>query len=1631
MNKSVRDNISETIKERLLKIEPVKNNLKLIEIIKGHIESEEFLDKINLILIEKDYSCKAALKLCGDIIDELAGDDSPKNWLEYIYYFALRKSFPEAVTIKLIGKLELPCIIYLEFLKVISEFEKKYGENTWLSKYPLDFLTEEEEAELEDPREYKTFKNAFEKEYIYEMMKLNQELMGYSTLHHICGVHHLALYVARQLKKLGHPIDLGRVSGSAAGHDIGKFGCKPLEAKRVAYLHYYYTDEWFKKHDINYIRNIAINHSTWDLELENLPLESLILIYADFRVKRKDKKDGSSDMHIYSLDESFEVILNKLDNVDEAKEKRYMKVYAKLKDFEDYMVDLGVNVDLDKDNYHDGTTKKYYPLMHGNEIINNIKYFAINHNIHLMYKLRDETSLNEILEQARSERRLNNIREYLNVLEEYSTYLTQKQKLITLNFLYEQLIHPEDDIRKKCSELIGSIIAIYDEVYRKEVPQDVEIEIPELTGPILFQKYLNLFINPSEKVIKLHQMWIVNSLDTMIEALFRKCRINQRIEYINLLLQYYKIINYDEDVCKNLLYCIKYIDIKECNEEALDIIFNFILNMIDDKDVNIRLEALEVTNEIIPKLETKSKYINILKDKIYKLHDYSSLPAENYIKFKVSKLLKMEDYIIERFYFYCKEDNVKMSNIFLSNLKTDTGWVLKKVHVDLLVEHTLTNPEYMGIHTAMHFCNLLKVSSSEDVRNRAGKALIDVFQFLSYYERNDISIELLRSLEIEGYQFTKYIPKYLGQLILYLQPGELDELLDDLIEKIKQSNSRVITLLLETVGIAIEHYPKYRDRVNEIDKKYKDRLIRMLGIILNGLVHDNISVKQMALNVIGRNIFGSNILTLEKKEEIFELIGKKILTLIEDFKDNRELLFLTNAAVLNHIYRFVSNYRFCKGSIELKSNKKIAFFPGSFDPFSLSHKEIAKEIRDQGFEVYLAVDEFSWSKRTQPNLIRREIIKMSIADELDIYLFPKELQTNIANPEDLKKLKSYFKGNEVYIVVGSDVVLNASAYKDSKNVHYICSFNHIIFERKSLHTSEYDNNKLTKVIKRIKGKTIKLSLPTRYEDISSTQIRNYIDEDRDISRLVDPLVQKYIYDNGLYRREPQYKTLVQTKSINIEIISQLHPRFLHELSSIFKLNHQKVYNALEKFGKNLNPRILVIRDITNNGRILGFSAFHWIRSSMFYKEFGDSSVSEYVRKNYIGRIIVIDGVYLNKDVDFEGLEDTILTETLTYCLAKDYTYGIFRNIIEGYQWDSMIEVLKLQGFEEIPSNNKASKFFAVNMTAPCTLNLDVETIIKEPFNNNTNVKKAISRTRKRLKEAIVNLYPGNLLLSFDRNIMYENLIKKICDNNNVSIEPSQPRQLGEAICVPFGDLLNGCIIPNTITKSLHTEKIFSKNIKNYRIGSYPNYLSLPNQVRMIKSFNKPVILVDDLLHKGYRIKALDPLLKKEGINVKKIIVGILSGRGKELMDLQKRDVDSAYFVPNLRVWFSESFMYPFIEGHVLWRESYTQRNLVPSINLILPYTSPSFIKGTTNEAIYNLSKVCFENAIDILTVLENEYLRLNERNLTLAHLGDILLSPKSPDHGENLSYDFNIGPVQYLKNDLQRLERLKHSICNE
>lgn len=1619
----------------------IRNNLLSGRIIKRHrfnqdrleymLKDSSFTEKIAQVIAGNDYSCGAVLSVCQNLLIELSGGKQPDNWLEYAYHYALSKSFPDAVTIHLNPDFEKASVVYLEFLRVFSEYQKNASDGTFQSVYPFEMLTLDEENQLESANEYRRFKVSFRNDYIYEMMKLNQEVAGYTTLDHICGVHYLALRVARQLKQLGFEIDLGRVSGAAAGHDIGKYGCKPEEAKRVAYFHYYYTDEWFKAREITYIRNVAVNHSTWDLEFENLPIEALILIYSDFCVKAPRDSRYPFNMQFYDLAESFDVILEKLDNVDEAKEKRYRRVYAKLRDFENFMKYHGVEVDVHKPIMalsRKDPEGRHFALLQGNALTESLKYQAFRHNIGLLHTLRNESSLNAVLENARSLKLISGLRGYIYVLEEYSMYLTAKQKMTTLSFLYEMLVHPEEDIRKQCAELMGRLIANFDEDYRKELPKDVVLKLQDITALDLLKKYLELFLFPDQKVTAKHAQWIGHNLSYLVRSLFSHGKAQSKKVYVAAVMEQYKANAQDPDRMGYLLTTIESLPLDCCHDATVVHLLNYVVHALESPQTDLRLQGLSALLNLGTRMHEAMRTDLQLESLLEKELRLESNPAIRNIRLKIAQMLGVDPQLTARLKAEADQDFTVVSELFLSNLKAATSEQVKIQQIEILYRHFVEKKTEERFYTAMHFCNLLKVSAFETVRNYAGETLVRLNGHLSCEQRNDIVVELWKALEIERYQFTKYIPDYLGQLILQLNEKEIEEILDDLHDKMKKASPQICMLILKTLGVALVHYQLMVSREScNLPERF---LRRITGILLNGLAHFEPEVHRTAVSVFGRDIFGSSLLSLEQKEPLYRLVAKKMLAITGLVAEDTELTALSYAAALNHLYQFIADHSHFHGPLSLPIPERIAFFPGAFDPFSLAHVESAREIRDLGFEVYLYVDEFSWSKRTQPNIIRRQIIKMSIAEEFGLFTYPRNLVVNIANPTDLKALRSNFPEADVHIVVGSDVIANASAYAEDAGTDGIQSFSHIVFERvASLGVAE--SERLENRLKHIRGAVIRMNLSDKYEAISSTQIRVLIDQNRDVSDLIDPLVQKFIYERGLYRREPQFKQVLVTKALVVDVHSELSEELLREVSELSRIRYEKMITILSDAKYEHSTRILTIRSQEREGVLLGFSLFHWLRASNIYKEFKNQTICDYIYSKSMGRIIVIDGLYVHQDHNLENLEQMLLTETLASCIAKDYTYTIYRNLLSRRMTPQFKEVLELQGFVEIADDEEHQSVYAVNMSSPCTLTFDARAAIKDPYRQEILMVRAFQRTRKRLQQALTELYPGNLVLSFDRTMMYEHLIKKICDENGVSTIPEVPRQLGPLMCVPYGDVFKRWILPNTITKAFHTERYYTPDAKRYQVEAYPHYLNIDTQVETFKSFNRQLILVDDLLDKGYRLQAIQKVLQKKDVEVKKIIVAILSGRGKSMIEGENREVDSAYFIPRLRVWFNESHLYPFIGGDTLWRGSSNEISILPTVNLIMPYAWPSYIKDASRASIFRLSVVCLENAIEIMEALEEVYLMAHERNLTLAQLGDVMISPRYPDRGNDLQYDLGKKPSAYLKYDLESLMRFKHAFTDE
>lgn len=1565
--------------------------------------------------------CAEVLNQSREIMKQLSPEPE-EGWLSYIYQDTIAEMFPENFPRSpQWEKFSTGKYFYLETLRtVFCDQEEKNGFSPLLN---MEFLLPEEIEGEPSREEYLDFTAYCRSHYIIEFMRIGKEITPYNTIGHICGVHFVALHIARQLAQAGVPVDLALVSGAAAGHDLGKYGCRGAEAKRIPYLHYYYTDQFLKNNGMPMIAHIASNHSTWDLELENLSVESLILIYADFRVKSSRNRDGEEIVHFYTLAEAFDVILDKLDNVDEAKTHRYQKVYAKLKDFEDYLLSLGIQTVLDRGTLNP-PEEKDYALLKPEEVVERLKYLAIEHNIYLMNKFNNEAAFGNLIEAARSEKQWKNVRAYINILDEYCTYMTQKQKSMTLYFLYELLAHKEGDIRRQAATLMGKIITNYDEEYRKELPEGVS-PIQEEDSFDLWKRYLTKIVFPDHKVTDQHKRWIGYTLKIILGSVLENCAEKEEKAYLEVYLSFFRNVYVDDSAAFVLLDSTLSIPLELCERQERQALMEFAFQASFRKALEIKIGALRLT-KYMADCEQSLWLKDIAEGLMKNVPSEESGVSAVFLKYKIRERLELlhPDIAGAEHLLYCEEETD--SDIFLENLKVDTPWVIKAVNIEFLLDKIKRGNVEEVLHVATHFSNLIKVSERVTVRHEAGRGLLEVIRMLPLDQRNELVIELTKGLGIGEYQFSKYIPEYLGSLALYLHPNELDELLGDFRKLLESTNEKVVSVTLDTVGEVIKHFPEYQQRFPQTAEDYEQRKQHLLGMLLRGLANYNETVSQEAFMVIGQHIFGSPLLSLERKYNIFQRIYKKMLTLISNQKE-KELTFFTNAAALNHIYRFVSEYNLEIGAFCLPERKKIAFFPGTFDPFSLSHKGIVTTIRDLGFEVYLALDEFSWSKKTQPRLIRQKIITMSVADEGNVYLFPDDEPINIANPSDLEKLERLLPEKELYIVVGSDVIVNASSYKAAPSKNSIHTFNHIVFRRESAAVGEEKGEDLTGAYRNISGRIVELTLPVHLEDISSTRIRENIDYNRDISNLIDTVAQNYIYDNSLYLREPQYKHIMQTKLIRFEPLMHRGSAILADLEAeIRRQGHN--FHRVKEYMNGPEVRSTAIRDGSRENRICALAAVKEINSMELYGEFQNAELAAYLREKATGRITIIGSLYVDSQTSIRNAAQLMLTETLSQVIEEDATYAIYHPVEEEGASAEILSVLKRQGFREIALSGRGTGIYEVDMRNPLTVFQNMDTVLKDPFDKNEKILEIMDQAYVKLQMALTELYPGNLVLSFNSGVMHHKIINMITKDNGVPSEPARVRKLGPYMCVPFGKILRGMAVPNTVTKTVHTEKRFNPNLRGFRIEEYPYYSPIENQIRTIKSFNRPVILVDDLLHKGYRMKELDPILKHNQVNVSKLVVGLLSGRGKDLMTIQGREVDSAYFVPNLRSWFVESSLYPFIGGDGVRREQDTDSSLQASINLILPYAAPSFLEDAPRTAVYEFSKICLENARDIFLALEEEYQNLFRRKLTLSRLSEAVISPRVPDLGSYMNYDLNLAPSGYLLNGIERLIRLENII---
>lgn len=191
--------------------------------------------------------------------------------------------------------------------------------------------------------------------------------------------------------------------------------------------------------------------------------------------------------------------------------------------------------------------------------------------------------------------------------------------------------------------------------------------------------------------------------------------------------------------------------------------------------------------------------------------------------------------------------------------------------------------------------------------------------------------------------------------------------------------------------------------------------------------------------------------------------------------------------------------------------KKIGIYSGSFNPVHLGHLKLAEYIVDNDIvdEVWFVVSPCNPLK-IQSNLLdeylRLEMLIFAIQSNPKFKASDVEFTMPIPSYsiDTLQLLSSQYPDYQFILIIGSD---NALVFDQWKNYNQLLKeFPILVYPRNG-----YNFSKVAEIYPQMQ------LLSTPYYDISSTRIRDFIAQKKDVSQWIHPFVNQFIIDNNLYR----------------------------------------------------------------------------------------------------------------------------------------------------------------------------------------------------------------------------------------------------------------------------------------------------------------------------------------------------------------------------------------------------------------------------------------------------------------------------------------------------------------------------------
>ena len=183
---------------------------------------------------------------------------------------------------------------------------------------------------------------------------------------------------------------------------------------------------------------------------------------------------------------------------------------------------------------------------------------------------------------------------------------------------------------------------------------------------------------------------------------------------------------------------------------------------------------------------------------------------------------------------------------------------------------------------------------------------------------------------------------------------------------------------------------------------------------------------------------------------------------------------------------------------------KIGILGGSFDPIHMGHLILGENVRDslkldKVIFIPTGINPFKGNRNTTSPTQRLEMIKLAIESNPHFTISTIEIEREgISYTIDtIKSLKERYKEDDLYFIIGSDIIFQIEKWKDIQQLFKLCKF--ALVNRPGKELKEIDN-KVEELSLKYNIFFERISSP--FIDISSTDIRNRVRKKQSIKYLV-------------------------------------------------------------------------------------------------------------------------------------------------------------------------------------------------------------------------------------------------------------------------------------------------------------------------------------------------------------------------------------------------------------------------------------------------------------------------------------------------------------------------------------------------